>query len=157
MRRKKITVSVNELPEEIKTGVIEYIEKKNGNMDNSTLMIVGLEQHIYTPKCHIDFIKRLKKYVHINGNRIVCKKELAAIGGISRPTIDKMIDNGVILSEYGFKLRDYFEREKRYKELVKNGFNISDAYESCGLSFSYPYAEFELRNTFDLQKIIDLF
>lgn len=28
MRRKKITVSVNELPEEIKTGVIEYIEKK---------------------------------------------------------------------------------------------------------------------------------
>ena len=76
-------------------------------MDIKTLTITGYETHTYTPKYYRDFILRLKRYININGNKIVNKLELASIGRISRPTIDKMINAGLIVYENEFRIYEY--------------------------------------------------
>lgn len=121
MRRKRINIKIHDLPVDVQKVICEYVQNECANMDIKTLTITGYETHTYTPKCYNDFILRLKRYIKINGNRIVNKLELASIGKISRPTIDKMINAGLIVYEnefrryeYKFNLQNIVEKYKEF-------------------------------------------
>lgn len=114
MKRKKITVSFDELPGKIKKQLVSFFKRKDVNLDPKTISITAYEIYQYTPKTYELFIQRLERYVSINGNREVRVTELSTISKISRPTINKMRKSGLIPSVKEVKDKEFhtlFEKQ----------------------------------------------
>lgn len=158
MRRKAINITIDSLPEDVKTAIIEYIKSKIPNTDINTLKITGYEQYNPTFEVYAAFIENLKIYIHINGNRVVRKKELAHIGRISRPSLDRLIKHKLILSEFD---RQQMNEDFAWKEYITDQTEENKSkYFAAKDSFSYVYIinknrYWDKKYTFDLQKIVD--
>lgn len=117
MRRKKYKITRDEIPIRVLQSIIHLLPD---NIDINSIEITALEYHEYTPnECiYKEFIARLKRYVAINGNKKVSRKQLSIIGKISAPTIDKMSGTLLLLPKIGINANygDYFNKDaKRIK------------------------------------------
>ena len=108
-RPKKITIPFHET--DIYNSVIDLLK---ANPELSDYDFSSIKIHVTLLKKSHPRIKdleiileRIERYVSINGDKTVGKKELCRIMKISRPTLDKWIDNGFIVmtsktAEFGY-------------------------------------------------------
>lgn len=124
-RRRKYTIDISHLDccEILRN---EITQKYHIDLDITTFKVEGYES--YTPTIRIDIkavIKRLERYIYINGDKIVPKSLLVKISKISRPTIDRLLKLGVInyhtYNTYGgeFLLTSTLNQLKEYEESKK--------------------------------------
>lgn len=127
MRRKKYTIDISNLNscKELKRELERiYPDCK---LDISTFKLSAYETYIPTVKVDLEaLISRINSYIYINGDKIVTKRELVKIARISRPTIDRLCDLGVLtnhhthyafsktpLSEILTIVKNYIEKTKK--------------------------------------------
>ena len=125
MRRKKYTIDISNLNscKELKRE-LERIYP-NYKLDISTFKLSAYET--YTPKIKVDInalISRIEWYIYKNGDKKVTKKEFVKVARISRPTIDRLCDLGVLTPKcihYGFTgtLSEILANCKNYMEITK--------------------------------------
>lgn len=127
MRRKKYTIDISSLNscKELKRELERiYPDCK---LDISTFKLSAYETYIPTVKVDLEaLISRINRYIYINGDKIVTKREFVKIARISRPTIDRLCDLGVLtnshthyafgnpsLSEILTTVKNYIEKTKK--------------------------------------------
>lgn len=92
--RAKIIVNAKEL--DVYEDLIQELKQRGHSIsDNSRIKITYLSPYTQHPAHNISaIIAKLDRYISINGNKEVTKKELSKILGISRPTLDDWIRRG---------------------------------------------------------------
>lgn len=139
MRRKKISIHISELTDDIRSSLVGFINDRFNNVDINSITITGMEQHEYTPRTFGTFIENIRLYVDINGNKVVNKRQLAKIGKITRPTLDKMIQEMLVVPrafcECGVINRDYYIYYMKHKEelsyIEHDRFDLCEIIESA--------------------------
>ena len=92
--RAKIKIDAKELS--VYQSLVNELEQKGHTIsDNSQITITFLAPYKSRPAADLNLIYgRLNRYISINGNKVVTKKELTKILRISRPTLDEWINKG---------------------------------------------------------------
>ena len=133
MRRKKISIHISELTDDIRSSLVGFINDRFNNIDINSITITGMELHEYTPRTFGAFIENIRLYVDINGNKVVNKRQLAKIGKITRPTLDKMIQEMLVVPrefcECGVINRDYYIYYMKHKEELS--YREHDRFDLC--------------------------
>lgn len=154
-RRKTHVLSFRDLSDEDVAAVQKIFEAKGVRVDPRTLTLTAAAPHHYVPRGFPDFLRRLRRYVEINGNRIVNRSQLAAVGRVPRTTINTWINKYFILPA-GVKFYEpifYPEPEEFYTDVMAEIDRTGDPEERKALRLVLG-RRYNL-NTFDLQKIID--
>lgn len=95
-RRKQVTIDIKSLG--IYGDLLAELKKSdvNSEWDFDSFQIVGRCK--YQPKTRIapKMVTNIERYIQINGNKRVLKNELCHIAKISRPTLDRLLDNDIL-------------------------------------------------------------
>lgn len=146
----------SQLSDETKRLIMEdYARAGVRQVDCGTLIVSALAPHFYVPRGFPDFLRRLRRYVEVNGNRIVNRSQLAAVGKVPRTTINTWVYKYFILPA-GVKFYEpilYPEPEEFYSDVMAEINRTRDPEERKALRLVLG-RRYDL-NAFDLQKIID--
>ena len=125
-RKKKVFIHIMKLSDHVRAALLQELETMDefDGMDLKNVKIVGVEKYTNVSATIAPAIYNLRKYIsQISKDDcfVYGKKELSKILGISRPTLNKWIQEGVItecrhkyinLENILFQLSQYFMIKK---------------------------------------------